>query len=1522
MKLINSIKLISVFSFLLLLSLGVSAYGPTHPSVNTWGTKGLCNNCEPACIDSYNPSMPWSSLGPFLNDHLDWLTDDGTCPCNYFSRSQPDGVYYNAHHVLQEDTGGNPGSDYLDLINYFQSRGIRLENGFAHWKTNTIQNLSDYYSGGGGSSQEYPHLIPGWDPVNDPNGDDIRNWKTDFAFVIPGQPTQFSYSGSCITVTGRSWTSGEWVGDFVRMGYGSDTQIEDFTVSSSTSNTLCLNRTIPSNTYIFFYVDKASAPNHNAIAMTPDKARIQVYGKGQTAVNISNSTAKDWAVAFAVKEVQSMRPPCNGPLGIFHDNVWDQFVPEKIGTAPWQGSVYGGTYLEPELLLSNPQNPDRNFSYHLRDVLIKIKQALTANIPGTTYVIGNPWNIGGNFYFANDVTDGSMLEGYMDYDTPLGTFNSKKSDIERMQAKEKYLFFHFKRNSTADQVKILALSSYYILKDDKFYFLFGTEPSYGVGLSYPDRWWFGLMEIDIGMPAGPATLVTQGSNQAWRRDFSKGIVFSRPRNSGGGSMTINLGSSYYNLNADGTQGAAVSSITLTDNGPMGMGVVLIPAGPIPECSTAGGTCYANACSTYTSCTSINGSCTTGYCCSGSCTGANSLPTVTQVQCERNTSGNWVTCNTLSYNDLLLRVRASCTDPDGTVARANFSLTNVPDSNTFFSQQTTTQSSGYWVYDNADLRLNDSGQFNLVASCTDNLGGQGSSTVSWSIPWGKLITSLITPTADANVTLNQSFTFTSRVDCTGGECGSLSATLDPTVTLDYTTGIDDSGLSRKNENVNIGNGEVIYLRRSSTDYNDRRALLKFNLSSISPGSIVSSASLRLYIDSDDLAAVTLSLYPIANGRNWSELTVTNVYYDGSNPWTALGADNAPNDHDGTAVDSISLAANQQGFFTVQSAAFVSLVQQWVSGSRQNNGLIITPTSPQSDAYSYLFSSETASTTQRPQLTITYTSGSGGTKGIVSTTVGAQPFYTTSSNPQTNCANLKGGQSCTNTWSVMPTGNLGSRWEFFSEYTPTTYAPPLVDSNQTKHLFLTISSGTCTNGTTRSCSIAHQGICAVGTETCTNNVWGGCPSPQTEICSNGTDEDCSGADLTCSLCPEGQITQRCLCGGTAYNTGYCCSNVYQSSACTVPCTPNWQCGDWSSCLNGSQTRTCTDINCNSTPRTESQSCGICTPGQTQSCTIDNCNGSQTCSEQGAWNPCIKADLCCGVNCNDNNDCTTDSCSIGACSNTVIPNCGTGGGGGGGGGGPTLKEFSVELNPSTVNAGANFMVTAKDSSSGNPVENASVTYAKTTQYTNAQGQTEFTATEGYSLVTVKKDGYNNKTVRITVTGQEPSSLCGNSICDLGENHGNCSQDCPKGKKTSLRVSTENPEVVSGQTIDVLVTLDNGSAVPDATVVYAGKTYTTNSEGMVALTTEKGFNSITARADAYEPGAMLLQFITAKTECGNSKCEEGEDAKSCPIDCIGEKPFDLMPFTAPAIALILIVFFVVMLMEAKKSSPIKPAA
>ena len=64
----------------------------------------------------------------------------------------------------------------------------------------------------------------------------------------------------------------------------------------------------------------------------------------------------------------------------------------------------------------------------------------------------------------------------------------------------------------------------------------------------------------------------------------------------------------------------------------------------------------------------------------------------------------------------------------------------------------------------------------------------------------------------------------------------------------------------------------------------------------------------------------------------------------------------------------------------------------------------------------------------------------------------PFYTTSDNPQT-CLNMQDQDTCEQTWQVKATGELDSIWEFFTIYEPTTYEG-YIETKETARTSVTI------------------------------------------------------------------------------------------------------------------------------------------------------------------------------------------------------------------------------------------------------------------------------------------------------------------------------------------------------------------------------------------------------------------------------------------------------------------------------------
>jgi hypothetical protein len=101
-----------------------------------------------------------------------------------------------------------------------------------------------------------------------------------------------------------------------------------------------------------------------------------------------------------------------------------------------------------------------------------------------------------------------------------------------------------------------------------------------------------------------------------------------------------------------------------------------------------------------------------------------------------------------------------------------------------------------------------------------------------------------------------------------------------------------------------------------------------------------------------------------------------------------------------------------------------------------------------------------------ITVDVANGSGGsnssnasTKGLINTTTGATPFYTTSGNPRT--INLSTGQ-CTNvTWNVNATGNVGTTYVFFAYANQTNNQS---NSARTTNLNITIANASGGGNTT--------------------------------------------------------------------------------------------------------------------------------------------------------------------------------------------------------------------------------------------------------------------------------------------------------------------------------------------------------------------------------------------------------------------------------------------------------------------------
>jgi len=148
------------------------------------------------------------------------------------------------------------------------------------------------------------------------------------------------------------------------------------------------------------------------------------------------------------------------------------------------------------------------------------------------------------------------------------------------------------------------------------------------------------------------------------------------------------------------------------------------------------------------------------------------PTPSSIQCSRNIPNNFMNCSNLSYFDNITQVRVSCQG----ASSATFNLTNLYDGTTFFVNSTNSIVGGFFVLDNSDVQILDSGNWSLKADC--NYGTVVNNATSYFyIPFGN-ITNAQMLSSSQSVNNGQSFNIATSIGCAGGECVNISVVLDP------------------------------------------------------------------------------------------------------------------------------------------------------------------------------------------------------------------------------------------------------------------------------------------------------------------------------------------------------------------------------------------------------------------------------------------------------------------------------------------------------------------------------------------------------------------------------------------------------------------------------------------------------------------------------------------------------------------------------------------------------------------------
>lgn len=142
-------------------------------------------------------------------------------------------------------------------------------------------------------------------------------------------------------------------------------------------------------------------------------------------------------------------------------------------------------------------------------------------------------------------------------------------------------------------------------------------------------------------------------------------------------------------------------------------------------------------------------------------------------------------------------------------------------------------------------------------------------------------------------------------------------------------------------TNYGSNALIAVGDSSAAASTAyRMLMQFDTSSVPSSATVISASLRLYeyaaYDRASLGSWDVELYRllrswVGSEATWNKRTTTDA-------WSSAGADETGKDVDSTVLDTITLdGVAEAGFVEWTGLGLLDLVQKWVSGDWENNGI---------------------------------------------------------------------------------------------------------------------------------------------------------------------------------------------------------------------------------------------------------------------------------------------------------------------------------------------------------------------------------------------------------------------------------------------------------------------------------------------------------------------------------------------------------------------------------------------------------
>jgi hypothetical protein len=298
------------------------------------------------------------------------------------------------------------------------------------------------------------------------------------------------------------------------------------------------------------------------------QSRLFSYGPMRFATNPGNAPFRAWAVQYEVQNLQ------NNPwaAGLFMDNstgvppatATNVIEPLSAFSTDYATLLYEiGASIEPKWILANTAGGGSN-----------------AN-PTVQTVQG---------YFE-EFTIRALAQNYLQFESLAATI-ATRSTLASPAPYAVLDSFPQGGAPTDPRTELATLAYYYLLANPSTTFL-----DYDGGYNPSGPWnqhWFPAMNANIGQPTGSWSLLASGADPAnsslayhvYQRSFTNGLVLYKPLSYGNGvtgttadntATTLSLGGLYYPLQADGTLGAPITSISLRN----GEGAILINASAVP-----------------------------------------------------------------------------------------------------------------------------------------------------------------------------------------------------------------------------------------------------------------------------------------------------------------------------------------------------------------------------------------------------------------------------------------------------------------------------------------------------------------------------------------------------------------------------------------------------------------------------------------------------------------------------------------------------------------------------------------------------------------------------------------------------------------------------------------------------------------------------------------------------------------------------------------------------------------------------